>query len=261
VTSADGEESAGAAPARIDIVTLFPGMFDGPLRESILARAQARGLVQIRVWNLRDAATGRHQVTDDAPFGGGGGMILKPEPLAASIESLRTEGTRVFLLDPAGRRFTQAVARELARCPHLVLVCGRYEGVDERARELMDGELSIGDYVLTGGELGALVIADAVTRLRPGVLGQAEAPERDSFARGLLEQPQYTRPDVWRGRAVPGTLVSGDHARVDRWRRVMAVWRTWERRPDLLETADLSPEEQKWLDGFRHGRRPDDYVT
>ena len=247
---------------RIDVVTLFPGMFEGPLRESILGRAQARGLVEIRVWNLRDHAAGRHQTTDDAPFGGGGGMILKPEPLAACLEPLRTPEARVILLDPAGRPFTQAVARELASCPHLVLVCGRYEGVDERARErLVDEELSIGDYVLTGGELAALVVADAVTRLRPGVLGQAEAPERDSFAPGLLEHPQYTRPEVWRGHAVPPVLVSGDHGKVDRWRRVMAVWRTWQRRPDLLQTADLSPEEQKWVDGFSQGRGPADYIT
>ncbi len=247
---------------RIDIVTLFPGMLDGPLRESILGRAQARGLVDIRVRNPREHAAGRHQVTDDAPFGGGGGMILKPEPLAACVEAIRTPEARVVLLDPAGRRFTHAVARELARRPHLILVCGRYEGVDERVREhVVDEELSIGDYVLTGGELAALVVADAVTRLQPGALGQDGAPDHDSFAGGLLEHPQYTRPEVWRDRAVPPVLLSGDHARVDRWRRVMAVWRTWRRRPDLLETADLSPEEQKWVDGFRQGHGPADYIT
>lgn len=250
------------APARIDIVTLFPGMFEGPLRESILGRAQARGLVEIRVRSLREHGAGRHQVTDDAPFGGGGGMILKPEPLAACLEELRGEGSWVVLLDPAGRRFTQQAARELARRPHVILVCGRYEGVDERVRDhLVDEELSIGDYVLTGGELAALVVTDAVTRLRPGVLGDAAAPERDSFARGLLEHPQYTRPEVWRGWAVPPVLLSGDHAKVDRWRRCMAVWRTWRRRPDLLETADLSPEEQKWVDGFTQGRVPSDYIS
>ena len=253
---------------KIDIVTLFPGMLDGPLRESILGRAQARGLVEVRVWNPRDHATGRHQVTDDAPFGGGGGMILKPEPLARCVETIRTPAARVILLDPAGQRFTQAVARELARQPHLVLVCGRYEGVDERVREhVVDEALSIGDYVLTGGELAALVVADAVTRLQPGALGQEDAPERDSFATlredgsGLLEHPQYTRPEDWRGHTVPPVLLSGDHGRIERWRRVMAVWRTWQRRPDLLETADLSPEEQKWVDGFRQGRGPVDYIT
>lgn len=251
-----------SAVQRTDIVTLFPEMVEAPLAASILGRARERGRVDIRVHALRDHATGRHQVTDDAPFGGGGGMILKAEPLAACVESLRGPETRVILLDPAGRRFTQEVARELARRPHLVLVCGRYEGVDERVREtVVDEELSIGDYVLTGGELAALVVVDAVTRLHPGVLGDEGAPERDSFARGLLEHPQYTRPDVWRGQAVPPVLLSGDHGRVERWRRVQSVWRTWRRRPDLLETADLTPEEQKWVDGFTQGRGPADYLT
>ncbi len=242
-------------------MTLFPGMLTGALGESILGRARERGLVDIRVFNFRDHATGRHLVTDDAPFGGGGGMILKPEPLAACLETLRTPAARVVLLDPAGRRFSQAVAREYARETHLVLVCGRYEGVDERVREhLVDEELSVGDYVLTGGEPAALVVTDAVTRLLPGVLGDAEAPAHDSFARGLLEHPQYTRPEIFRGWRVPPLLLGGDHAKVERWRRVMSVWRTWQRRPDLLETADLAPEEQKWVDGFSQGREPSDYI-
>ena len=211
--------------------------------------------------NLRDHAAGRHQVTDDAPFGGGGGMILKPEPLAVCLDGLRQADSHVVLLDPAGRPFTQAVARELARRRHLVLVCGRYEGVDERVREhLIDEELSIGDYVLSGGEPAAVVVTDAVTRLLPGALGDAAAPEHDSFARGLLEHPQYTRPERFRDWAVPPVLLSGDHAKVARWRRVMSVWRTWRRRPELLETADLSPEEQKWVDGFSQGRGPSDYI-
>jgi tRNA (guanine37-N1)-methyltransferase len=246
---------------RIDIVTLFPGMLTGALGESILGRARERGLVDIRVFNFRDHAAGRHLVTDDAPFGGGGGMILKPDPLAACLETVRTPAARVVLLDPAGRRFSQAVAREYARETHLVLVCGRYEGVDERVREhLVDEELSVGDYVLTGGEPAALVVTDAVTRLLPGVLGDAEAPAHDSFARGLLEHPQYTRPENFRGWRVPPVLLGGDHAKVERWRRVMSVWRTWQRRPDLLETADLAPEEQKWVDGFSQGREPSDYI-
>jgi tRNA (guanine37-N1)-methyltransferase len=246
---------------RIDIVTLFPGMLTGALGESILGRARERGLVDIRVFNFRDHAAGRHLVTDDAPFGGGGGMILKPDPLATCLETLRTPAARVVLLDPAGRRFSQAVAREYARETHLVLVCGRYEGVDERVREhLVDEELSVGDYVLTGGEPAALVVTDAVTRLLPGVLGDAEAPAHDSFARGLLEHPQYTRPENFRGWRVPPVLLGGDHAKVERWRRVMSVWRTWQRRPDLLETADLAPEEQKWVDGFSQGREPSDYI-
>ena len=242
-------------------MTLFPGMLTGALGESILGRAQERGLVDIRLFNFRDHAAGRHLVTDDAPFGGGGGMILKPDPLAACLETVRTPAARVVLLDPAGRRFSQAVAREYARETHLVLVCGRYEGVDERVREhLVDEELSVGDYVLTGGEPAALVVTDAVTRLLPGVLGDAEAPAHDSFARGLLEHPQYTRPESFRGWRVPPLLLGGDHAKVERWRRVMSVWRTWQRRPDLLETADLTPEEQKWVDGFSQGREPSDYI-
>ena len=253
---------------RIDIITLFPGIVAGPLGESILGRAQARGLVDVRVYDLRDYAAGKHRVTDEPPFGGGGGMIHKPEPLAAAIDASRGQGSaargaagRVILLDPAGRRFSQAVARELAQWPHLVLVCGRYEGVDERVREhLVDEEISIGDYVLTGGELAALVVTEAVTRLLPGVLGQEAAPANDSFARGLLEHPQYTRPEVFREWKVPEVLVSGDHARIARWRRLMSVWRTWERRPDLLETADLSADEQKWVDGMRQGRLPSDLM-
>jgi tRNA (guanine37-N1)-methyltransferase len=249
---------------RIDIVTLFPGMLEAPLAESILGRARARGLVDIRVHDLRDHAAGRHRVTDEPPFGGGGGMILKPEPLAAAIDTLRAAGgaaAHVILLGPAGRPFSQAVAREMARRPHLVLVCGRYEGVDERVSEqLVDEELSIGDYVLTGGEPAALVVADAVTRLLPGVLGDEDAPAHDSFARGLLEHPQYTRPEVFRGAAVPEVLRSGDHGRIARWRTLMSLWRTWQRRPDLLETADLTPEEQKWTDAFRQGRSPADLL-
>jgi tRNA (guanine37-N1)-methyltransferase len=191
-------------------------------------------------------------------------MILKPEPLAAAIEALRAAGparAHVILLGPAGRRFSQVVAREMARRPHLVLVCGRYEGVDERVSEqLVDEELSIGDYVLTGGEPAALVVTDAVVRLLPGVLGDEAAPTRDSFARGLLEHPQYTRPEVFRDVSVPAVLRSGDHGRIARWAQLMSLWRTWRRRPDLLETADLTPEEQKWTDGFRQGRTPDDFL-
>jgi tRNA (guanine37-N1)-methyltransferase len=219
--------------------------------------------VDIRIHDLREHGIGRHRVTDEPPFGGGGGMILKPEPIAAAVESLRQPGAapHVILLGPAGRRFTQAVARELARRAHLVLVCGRYEGVDERVGEqIVDEELSIGDYVLTGGEPAALVVADAVTRLLPGVLGDEAAPARDSFARGLLEHPQYTRPESFRGAAVPEVLRSGDHERIVRWRTLMSLWRTWRRRPDLLETADLTPQEQKWTDAFRQGRTPTDLL-
>jgi len=244
---------------KIDIITLFPGMLDAPLSESIVGRARQRDIISIAVHDLRDFAPGRHRVTDEPPFGGGGGMVLKVEPLAAAIESVRRAATRVILLDPAGRRFTQAVAEELARLDHIVLVCGRYEGVDARVSEhLVDEELSIGDYVLSGGEAAALVVTEAVTRLQPGALGDEGAAEHDSFTRGLLEHPHYTRPEVFRGWQVPEVLLSGDHAKIAGWRQLMSLWRTWQRRPDLLETADLSPEQQKAVDRFYQGQRPTD---
>lgn len=243
---------------RIDIVTLFPGMVEPVLAESMLGRARARGLVDIRVVNLRDYAEGKHRVTDDYQFGGGGGMVLKPEPLFAAVEALRTPGARVVLTDPRGRTFTQQVAAELAREAHLILLAGRYEGVDERVNErLADDALSIGDYVLTGGELPALVVTDAVTRLLPGVLGAEGAAERESFASGLLEPPQYTRPEEFRGARVPAVLLSGDHARIARWRRVQALWRTWNARPELLQGAGLTPEEWGLVERFRRGETPE----
>ena len=243
---------------RMDIVTLFPGMVEPVVSASILGRARARGLVDIRVVNLRDYAEGRHRVTDDYQFGGGGGMVLKPEPLFAAVEALRTPAARVVLTDPRGRRFTQQVAAELAREPHVILLAGRYEGVDERVTAgLADDVLSIGDYVLTGGELPALVVADAVTRLLPGALGAEGAAERDSFASGLLEPPQYTRPEEFRGARVPDVLLSGDHARIARWRRTQALWRTWRARPDLLASAPLSPEDRRLVEGFERGERPE----
>ena len=242
---------------RIDIVTLFPGIVEPALSESMIGRARARGLVDIRVADLRDYATGKHRVTDDYQFGGGGGMVLKPEPLFAAVEALRTPGARVILMDPRGRQLTQAVAAELAGAAHLVLLAGRYEGVDERVRELLaDEAISIGDYVLTGGELPALVVADAVTRLLPGVLGAEGAAERESFASGLLEPPQYTRPEDFRGARVPAVLLSGDHARVERWRRTQALWTTWRARPDLLAGAGLSDEERQWIERFERGETP-----
>ncbi len=243
---------------RIDIVTLFPGMVEPVLAESMLGRARARGLVDIRAVNLRDYAEGKHRVTDDYQFGGGGGMVLKPEPLFAAVEALRTPGARVVLMDPRGRTFTQQVATELAREAHLILLAGRYEGVDERVSELLaDDAISIGDYVLTGGELPALVVTDAVARLLPGVLGAEGAVERESFASGLLEPPQYTRPEEFRGAKVPAVLLSGDHARIARWRRLQALWLTWQERPDLLESAGLTPEERKLVDRFKRGETPE----
>jgi tRNA (guanine37-N1)-methyltransferase len=243
---------------RIDIVTLFPGMVTPVLAESMLGRAQTRGLVDIRVVNLRDYAGGRHRVTDDYQFGGGGGMVLKPEPLFAAVEALRTPGARVVLMDPRGRAFTHEVAAALARESHVILLAGRYEGVDARVGEgLADDAISIGDYVLTGGELPALVVTDAVTRLLPGALGADGAAARESFADGLLEPPQYTRPEAYRGARVPPVLLSGDHARIERWRRVQAIWLTWRERPDLLATARLTEAERKLLERFDRGETPE----
>lgn len=243
---------------RLDIVTLFPGIVEPALSESMIGRARARGLVDIRVANLRDYADGKHRVTDDYTFGGGSGMVLKPEPLFAAVEALRTPGARVILMDPRGRRFDQRVARELAGEKHLILLAGRYEGVDERVSEhLADDALSIGDYVLTGGELPALVVADAVIRLLPGVLGGEDAAERESFTGGLLEPPQYTRPEEFRGARVPAVLLSGDHARIARWRRSQALWLTWRTRPDLLAHAELTADDRKLLERFERGERPD----
>ena len=243
---------------RIDIVTLFPGMVTPVLAESMLGRAQARGLIDIRVVNLRDYAGGRHRVTDDYQFGGGGGMVLKPEPLFAAVEALRTPSARVVLMDPRGRTFTHEVAAALARESHLILLAGRYEGIDARVVEkLADEAISIGDYVVTGGELPALVVTDAVTRLLPGVLGAEGAAERESFADGLLEPPQYTRPEEYRGARVPPVLLSGDHARIVRWRRVQAIWVTWRERPDLLATARLTEDERKLVERFERGETPE----
>lgn len=246
---------------RIDVVTIFPRIFESPLRESLLGRAIEAGLLDVRVHDLRDSTTDKHRQVDDESYGGGPGMVLKPEPVFAAVESLGAGDRRTLLLSPAGRRLDQDLARELATEPWLVLICGRYEGVDERVSETVaDEELSVGDYVLSGGEPAALVVTDAIVRLLPGVLGDEDAPARDSFARGLLEHPQYTRPEVFRGAGVPDVLRSGDHGRVARWQQVMSLWRTWRRRPDLLETADLTPEEQKWTDGFRQGRSPADFL-
>jgi tRNA (guanine37-N1)-methyltransferase len=244
---------------RIDVVTLFPGMVEPALAESMLGRARARGIVDIRVVALRDYAGGRHRVTDDYQFGGGSGMVLKPEPLVAAVEALRTPAARVILMDPRGPVFSQKMAAMLAAERHLILLAGRYEGVDERVAGLTGAELlSIGDYVLTGGELPALVVTDAVTRLLPGALGGEEAAARESFASGLLEPPQYTRPEEFRGMRVPAVLLSGDHARIARWRRRQALWLTWRRRPDLLAEAGMTPDEWKLVERFERGLSPDD---
>jgi tRNA (guanine37-N1)-methyltransferase len=236
--------SPGSAPLlRIDVVTLFPELFDAPLRTSVIGRAVERGILAVALHDLRERGIGRHRVVDDAPYGGGAGMVMRPEPLYAAIEPLRADDAQVILLDPAGERLTDPIARELAAARHLVLVCGRYEGIDERARSLADRELSIGDYVLTGGELPALVLIDAVGRLVPGVI-EADSHESDSFADGLLEGPSYTRPERFRDQEVPPVLLSGHHGEVARWRRIEALRRTLERRPDLLADAPLSEQDR-----------------
>jgi tRNA (guanine37-N1)-methyltransferase len=237
-----------------DILTLFPDIFDGVFNESIVKRARDAGLVSIATHNIRDYATDKHHMTDDTPYGGGGGMIMKPEPIFRAVEAVLDleEGQRpetpVILLSPQGRTFTQSVARELSRHPRLVLICGHYEGVDERVRQfLATDEISIGDYVLTGGEIPAMVIVEAVTRLVPGVLGDPGATFEDSHAEGLLEYPHYTRPYLFRDRPVPEVLLSGNHAEVVRWRRREALRRTFERRPDLLAKARLSQADREFL--------------
>jgi tRNA (guanine37-N1)-methyltransferase len=220
---------------KIDVLTLFPAMFAGPLDESIVKRARAAGLLDLKIHNLRDWTHDRHKTVDDRPFGGGPGMLLKPEPLFEAVESLKREKTRVILLSPAGRPFRQAIARELAQRDDLLFVTGHYEGFDERVREaLADDELSIGDYVLTNGALPAMVVIDAVVRLLPGVLGDDDSSRDESFSQGQLEYPQYTRPAEFRGMSVPAVLVSGNHAEIEKWRREQAERRTKERRPDLL---------------------------
>lgn len=262
----------------IDILTLFPEMFTSYSSESILKRAQEAGHLTLRWHNIRDYATGKHRVTDEPPYGGGGGMILKPEPIFRAVEAVlqgsrgagerRSRGAEgqgsgrseenvlplasrtspIILMSPQGRPFSQKVAQELAQHERLILICGRYEGVDERVRQhLITDEISIGDYVLTGGELAAMVIVDAVARLLPGVLGAEDAAQTDSFATGLLEGPHYTRPETFRDWSVPEVLRSGHAANIARWRREQALLRTWQRRPELLETADLAEEDKQFL--------------
>jgi len=221
---------------QIDVLTLFPRIFEGPLDESILKRARERGLVNIRVHNLRDFTHDKHRVVDDKPYGGAPGMLMRPEPIFEAVEQLQRPDSCVVLMTPQGQPLTQRRARELAGRPHLIIICGHYEGVDERVREaLVDEEISIGDYVLTNGALAAAVLVDCVTRLLPGVLGDDQSAADDSFAAGLLEGPQYTRPPEFRGMKVPEVLLSGNHAAVARWRAQQARQRTRERRPDLLE--------------------------
>ncbi len=247
----------------VDIITLFPAMFQGPFAESIIRRAQDMGALSIAIHDLRSFGLGPHRQVDDVPYGGRGGMLLRPEPLVAAVETILdrpvfrgvggppvnvAELPPIILLTPQGRPLTQEVVRQLARYPRLVLICGRYEGFDERVRRyLATDEISIGDYVLSGGELAAMVVVDAVARVLPGVLGYERGAEEDSFATGLLEGPQYTRPPEFRGRRVPEVLLSGHHARIARWRRKEALRRTLQRRPELLTHAPLTPEDRALL--------------
>ncbi|MBX5436248.1 MAG: tRNA (guanosine(37)-N1)-methyltransferase TrmD [Alicyclobacillaceae bacterium] len=240
------------------VFTLFPQMFAGVVSESILKRATEQGLVRIQLVNFRDFATDRHRTVDDYPFGGGAGMLLKPEPLFRAVESVRAQRTsaneRTVLLSPQGQLFTQDLAREFAGLDRLLLICGHYEGFDDRVRQhLVTDEISIGDFVMTGGEIAAMAVLDAVVRLVPGVLGNEGSPDDDSFSVGLLEYPQFTRPAVFRGWAVPAVLLSGHHANIAAWRRRHALYRTWVRRPDLLQHVQLSAEEQRWIGAWEAG--------
>lgn len=236
---------------RIDVLTLFPEMLRSPLEHSILKRAREAGLLEVRCTDIRDFTTDRHRQADDCPYGGGPGMVMKPEPIFAAVEALSAEPPppdRVILFTPLGRPFTQDVAQELAQASRLVLLCGRYEGIDERVhRHLVTDEISIGDFVLTGGELAALVLIDAVTRLVPGVLGKDESSASETFSEHLLEYPHYTRPADFRGWKVPDILLSGDHGAVDRWRREQSLWRTLRHRPDLFLKHDFTKEDLKIL--------------
>jgi len=233
----------------IDVVTLFPAMVEGPLGESIPGRIREQGLATVRVHDLRQWGLGPHRSVDDAPYGGGAGMVLRPEPVAAALDALRRPDSTVILLDPGGERFEQATARSLAERAHLVLLCPRYEGVDDRIRRLVDLEVTIGDYVLTGGEIPALAVIDAVIRLLPGAIDEASTVE-ESFSHGLLEYPQYTRPAEFGGERVPDVLVGGNHEAIRRWRLEASLRRTLERRPDLLAKHEPSPEERRLLEAI-----------
>jgi tRNA (guanine37-N1)-methyltransferase len=247
---------------RFEVFTLFPEVFEPYLQSSILQRARQHGLIEVNLYNIRDWTTDRHHITDDEPYGGGGGMVMKPEPIFAAVEGVlgSPPACPVILLTPQGRTFTQSIAHELAfgvtpvsdQTRRLALLCGRYEGVDERVRQhLVSDQISIGDYVLTGGELAALVVIDATARWLPGVLGDPDGALDDSHASGLLEYPHYTRPPEFRGWGVPEILLSGDHGRIARWRREQSLLRTWQRRPDLLQTALLSKLDRKFLDQLK----------
>lgn len=239
------------AKIRFDVLTLFPEMFHGFLNTSIIKKAHEKGLIETRLINFRDYATDKHRTVDDTPYGGGGGMVLKPEPLFRAVDDLIQEmGTcpPILLMSPQGERFTQRKAEELAKHSHLIMICGHYEGYDERIRQyLVTEEVSIGDFVLTGGELPAMIVIDSVSRLISGVLGNESSAQTDSFSTGLLEYPHYTRPAEFRGYRVPDVLLSGHHANIEKWRRQQSLLRTWQRRPDLLQNVALTEEDRAFL--------------
>jgi len=243
---------------RIDILTLFPEMFSGPFDHSIIKRAKEQGIVGIVIHNIRDYTHDKHRIVDDYPYGGGAGMVLKPEPIFEAVEAIKATADKevtVALLSPQGRLFNQQMAQELSLKPHLVLICGHYEGVDERVRgNLVDEELSIGDYVLSGGEIAAMVVVDSVVRLLPGAVGSETSLKNDSHSGGLLQYPQYTRPETYRGWSVPGILLSGNHSEIVRWQHQQSLLRTFERRPDLLEKAALSEEDQVFIGALKKTR-------
>ncbi len=243
---------------RFDILTLFPDFFTSPLKQSILGRAVSKGLLTVNTVNIRDFAADKHRTTDDCPYGGGHGMVMKVEPVVSALESVisgKEPRPRIILVTPQGRPFNHRVARELSAFPGLVIICGRYEGVDERIRNLADIELSVGDYVLTGGEIAALVIIDSVVRLKPGVLGGSDSAANDSFSDGLLEYPQYTRPEDFRGLKVPEELLSGNHGEIEKWRKKQSLIRTYERRPDLLQEAGLTENDRAVIEEHMEKQR------
>jgi tRNA (guanine37-N1)-methyltransferase len=243
---------------KIDVLSLFPSMFQGIFGESILKKASEKQAVSYNVVNFREHSDNKHGQVDDYPYGGGAGMVLKPQPIFDAVDSLKGEidtKPRVILMCPQGERYTQAKAEELAKEEHLIIICGHYEGYDERIREhVVTDEISIGDYVLTGGELGAMVVIDSVVRLLPGVLGNEDSPILDSFSSGLLEHPHYTRPADFRGMKVPDELISGNHRLIEEWRERESLRRTFERRPDLLENRSLSDEQKQWIEEWKKSR-------
>jgi tRNA (guanine37-N1)-methyltransferase len=228
---------------RIDIITIFPEIFKDPLNISIIKRAREKGIVEINIYNLRDYTDDKHRSVDDYPYGGGAGMVMKPEPIFKCVRALKRDNSEVILLTPQGEVYNQKIAEELSKKEHLIFICGRYEGIDERVRSIVTREISIGDYILSGGEIPALVVIDSVVRLLPGVVGDPESLKEESFQNGLLEYPQYTHPRVFEGMEVPEVLLSGNHEKIRRWRRKEALKRTLLRRPDLLEKATLTDED------------------